>query len=501
MNSMDLRIAFEALNAADPETADRDKLSAVIESSSQLRGWLESIDLKCSRRARHLSSAGRSEPAESMNSRQGKRSNKEAKKIADRENVGDAMGDFEKALGDGKVSGEHLDALAAAMRNLDDDLKAKFREREPELLKKALTESVDVFARRCRQIARQLVAKASAGKSDADELDDQRKRSVIKHWVDKITGMHHTHIELDPIRDAQLWSIINAYTAILRQNDGNANTPWSQLQVNAFLAAVEGGLDNGRSRSSGDGERGNSAANRRNDDADNGAGGPGNGAGGTADKGGTANSGRDDGSGDDGSDTANNDGAAENGGNANNGVSPGRRIPEITLLVDWHTLISGVHDHSVCETEDGVTLPVSTVRRLCCDTEVLLAVLDGDGEVLDVGRAKRTATPHQRRALRVMYRTCAHPDCTVGFSACRIHHVKWWWKHLGKTDIDNLLPLCERHHHLVHEGGWGLTMTPDRVTTWTRPDGVIAYTAQANDRAPSGVGPKATSDDRKFAST
>ena len=131
---------------------------------------------------------------------------------------------------------------------------------------------------------------------------------------------------------------------------------------------------------------------------------------------------------------------------------------------------------------DGVPLPVSTVRRLCCEAEIVPVVLGSDGEVLDVGRTERTANRAQRRALRAMHRTCAHPDCTVGFSACRIHHVKWWWEHNGPTDIDNLLPLCERHHHVVHEGGWTLTMTPDRVVTWIRPDGVVYWTGSSIDR-------------------
>jgi hypothetical protein len=126
-------------------------------------------------------------------------------------------------------------------------------------------------------------------------------------------------------------------------------------------------------------------------------------------------------------------------------------------------------------------------------------VLNGEGEILDVGRSERTANRQQRRALRAMHRTCGHPDCTVGFSACRIHHIKWWWKHLGSTDIDNLLPLCERHHHLVHEGGWILTMTPDRATTWTRPDGVVAHTGDSTDRAPSGIGSLRRSSGRDFA--
>jgi hypothetical protein len=128
-------------------------------------------------------------------------------------------------------------------------------------------------------------------------------------------------------------------------------------------------------------------------------------------------------------------------------------VPEISVLTDLDTLMSGWHAHSICETDDGVALPVETVRRMCCDAEILPIVLGGAGEVLDVGRARRTATRAQRRALRAMHRTCAHPDCTVVFSACDIHHVAWWGRDDGPTDIDNLLPVCERHHHLIHEGG------------------------------------------------
>ena len=123
------------------------------------------------------------------------------------------------------------------------------------------------------------------------------------------------------------------------------------------------------------------------------------------------------------------------------------RVPEVTILTDYATLVGGLHANSVCETVDGVPLPVSTVRRMCCDADIVPVVLGSNGEVLDVGRTERTANRAQRRALRAMHRTCAHPDCTVGFSACRVHHVKWWWRHLGRTGISNLLPLCERHHH------------------------------------------------------
>ena len=116
-----------------------------------------------------------------------------------------------------------------------------------------------------------------------------------------------------------------------------------------------------------------------------------------------------------------------------------RGVPEVSVLIDLDTLRDGLHDHSVCETSTGETVPVATVRRLCCDADIIPVVLDGDGVALDVGRAKRVATREQRRALRAMYRTCAHPDCSVGFDDCDIHHVNPWTP-TGRTDLDNLLP-------------------------------------------------------------
>ena len=46
-----------------------------------------------------------------------------------------------------------------------------------------------------------------------------------------------------------------------------------------------------------------------------------------------------------------------------------------------------------------------------------------------------------------------------------------------------------KHHDDVHEGGWTLTMTPDRIATWTRPDGTTYWTGTTIDRAPNGVAP------------
>jgi hypothetical protein len=144
---------------------------------------------------------------------------------------------------------------------------------------------------------------------------------------------------------------------------------------------------------------------------------------------------------------------------------------EIMVLSDHTTLTHGLHDHSVCETDSGAILPPETIRRLCCSGRIVPIILV-DGVPINVGRDQRLANRAQRRALRAMYRSCGFPGCETPFNRCDIHHVLPW-ELGGPTDLANLIPLCARHHHLVHELGWRLELAPDRQLTIRQPDGTI----------------------------
>ncbi|MCU0260668.1 MAG: HNH endonuclease, partial [Ilumatobacteraceae bacterium] len=147
-------------------------------------------------------------------------------------------------------------------------------------------------------------------------------------------------------------------------------------------------------------------------------------------------------------------------------------VPEVTVLIDWQTLRDGLHESSVHELSNGVSLPVASIRRLCCEAVVVPVLLGPDGRPVDVGREQRTATRKQRRMLRAMYRTCGHPHCDTAFDWCDIHHITPW-EHGGPTDLDNLLPLCSKHHHLVHDGGWRLSLDDQRRVRLRSPDGHV----------------------------
>ncbi len=133
---------------------------------------------------------------------------------------------------------------------------------------------------------------------------------------------------------------------------------------------------------------------------------------------------------------------------------------EIVIHVDLETLQHGLHAGGTCRTALGADLPVETVRRLACEAEILPVVLDGRSVPIDVGRSKRLATVHQRRALEAIYPTCAIPDCEVIFDHCNVHHIEYW-ENGGATDLNNMVPLCSRHHHAAHEGGWKLKLDPE----------------------------------------
>jgi hypothetical protein len=76
------------------------------------------------------------------------------------------------------------------------------------------------------------------------------------------------------------------------------------------------------------------------------------------------------------------------------GTSTRARGPaEVAVLIDHQTLVDGVHEGTVSEYSDGTPIPAETARRHACDACIIPVVLGGNSRPLDVGRARRLATP------------------------------------------------------------------------------------------------------------
>jgi hypothetical protein len=86
---------------------------------------------------------------------------------------------------------------------------------------------------------------------------------------------------------------------------------------------------------------------------------------------------------------------------------------------------------------------------------------DAVRETLYVGRAHRTPPRRLRTALAARDRHCQFPHCRVTADRCRAHHVRFWSQG-GRTDLDNLVLVCEAHHTRIHLEKWRVTPTTGR---------------------------------------
>ncbi len=85
--------------------------------------------------------------------------------------------------------------------------------------------------------------------------------------------------------------------------------------------------------------------------------------------------------------------------------------------------------------------------------------------VLNVGRSQRLATLKQRRAVLARQEgRCAAPGCRN--THLEIHHVIWWSRG-GPTDLENLIGLCTRCHHLVHRELLNIAAAGEGTFTFT----------------------------------
>ena len=138
--------------------------------------------------------------------------------------------------------------------------------------------------------------------------------------------------------------------------------------------------------------------------------------------------------------------------------SDGKRPSGTALLI--------VADYDVVQGElirarlgDGTPIPIDELVKRACDADILPAVFRQATGDMRLGRARRTASAAQRAALAFRDQGCV--GCSKSPDYCEAHHIIPW-KAGGRTDLNNLVLVCHRCHHHIHEDGW--TVRRDRAT-------------------------------------
>jgi hypothetical protein len=136
----------------------------------------------------------------------------------------------------------------------------------------------------------------------------------------------------------------------------------------------------------------------------------------------------------------------------------------VVLHADFSMLRAG---RGTAELERLGLLSREAARRMACDADVAVAIDDAFGHTMVEGRSQRFPTDPQRREVRRRDRHCRFPGCSNAVFT-NVHHIVHWIDG-GPTDLDNLVLLCDHHHHTVHEARWQMSGDANGILNFLGP--------------------------------
>lgn len=474
---MDVVAVVTSLTSVLPDGVDEGAVSTRLVDVGRVRGWLDAVEAglvhRLDRLRRTASSGAASPPSDAQGPADGapgdgaaadaaaaasgvrgtedevaaaqRSSRAHAHRARRRGGILDELPDLSAALARGEATGEHVDAVSGALAGLPAAVRAQVvAEHGRQIAQWARCSDPVGLSAQVRALGDRLAA-------DAGRSRRQRQRADVRlrMWTDRYTQMVHLSGRFDPVLGVRVQQRLDRCVELLFHERVPDDCPSDPGERQDFLRAHA--LAHLALRADAVGRRG--------------------------------------------------DGRSAGG--------------EVIAIIDAISLLEGEeHDETLIDVPgdiDPTEIGVDDVRRWvdAPDVRVVPAVLDANGVVtilgasiptavafrradgerrwqwdaprlarslgrpqrLDRARTMRVASRAQRVALRVMHARCDIPGCSVRFEHTSPHHVRWWDRDVGATDLANLGPLCHRHHHDVHDLGWELVLHADRHVEVRLPDG------------------------------
>ncbi len=401
------------LESSDVSDYDEQAIRAALSQIATVQTWVDRRKIALTHRLSQLAAKSSTINAQHVLATAGNISRFEAYREVQRASTLEHFPELAKVFAAGRISTAHLDVMSRTLQQLDPLESAQLIKRAEWLNNIATHTTPDNFARAIKQEVARIHNDGGSIK-----LRRQCRDASLRHWVDRDSGMVHLHGRLDPETGLRVIGRIEQgaeqlFHGALPENCPTDERKQGHLAALALVALVDGaGLAGTRLGNTGFGNT--------------------------------------------------------------ETLSSHHSRAEVSVVIDYQTLVGGLHQHSVMHTGYNTELPLETIRRMACEAQIIPVVLGGNGVVLDVGRGSRLASRHQRLALEAMYSHCAIPECHVSVNRCQPHHIRYW-RNNGPTDMNNLVPLCSTHHRNVHEDRWALALDPPtRELRVTYPDGGTA---------------------------
>ena len=144
----------------------------------------------------------------------------------------------------------------------------------------------------------------------------------------------------------------------------------------------------------------------------------------------------------------------ESGDSNGDGKQTKSQGTDLLVIADFDVLSQQLNNPRLA---DGSPIPLVELHRLALEANLLPSIFDAKTQNMWLGRKQRTASHPQRVALIARDQRCV--GCGTNPLWCRAHHVKYWSNN-GPTDIDNLVLVCDRCHHKIHDDGWTVSQHP-----------------------------------------
>lgn len=141
----------------------------------------------------------------------------------------------------------------------------------------------------------------------------------------------------------------------------------------------------------------------------------------------------------------------------------------LVVATDYETLKGRVERAGT--TSLGNRVSPDTIRQLACTAGILPVVMGGRSRVMAVGRKRRLYHSGQRVALAIRDGGCAFPGCDRPPGWCEAHHINPWGAG-GKTDLEDGVLLCARHHRIIHHTDWDVRLSQDGTPEFIPPRSV-----------------------------
>ncbi|MEX2561699.1 MAG: DUF222 domain-containing protein [Nitriliruptoraceae bacterium] len=172
-----------------------------------------------------------------------------------------------------------------------------------------------------------------------------------------------------------------------------------------------------------------------------------------------------------------------------------RSRPQLLVRAELDSLLDRAHVPAALLTRllgGKVWMDAASTRRLIDQRGAdLRTVIMDSGRVVGVGRRTRVPPAWLEDAMLAVHDTCSAPGCDQPARAADIDHATpWhpqrptdtspggesWADRPGRTDVDQLAPVCAHHNRHKERDGWHVTQHADHTRTWFHPRSGLATT-------------------------